>query len=346
MGILGYNEVTYYYHQRHFLFPSIVLYWQSYQKKILESQKGKEVVLAGDGQHDSMGHSAKKQKQQCIKKVRLKSLIWTALNMADFVFQEENPRFLQRNVEEEDVDIDHLAINLPVDDERTEEVLKSFIGNAVNLGTRKGQTWHRETWNFLILAWNPCIILTMLCNVVRRQLCDYFSHHGHVVLPAGDDASHIIIGHTKPIPTPTFIAGLRHAGVGFIRIINFGMKQPLNQLPPLPRDLLLCAATNSGYPENEYDISVSHRDPFLYLLKSFAPYPPGVTVHQYPILTPLSPLSSPVTTRQGSALFNTLNSIMNVLSVNHHHLVGGIRLEVRVRMNHVSDAVDHVLERQ
>ncbi|CAB3985186.1 death-inducer obliterator 1 [Paramuricea clavata] len=77
------------------------------------------------------------------------------LEMADFVFQEENPRFLQRNVEEEDVDIDHLAINLPVDDERTEEVLKSFVGNAVNLGTRKGRTWHRETWNFLILAWNP-----------------------------------------------------------------------------------------------------------------------------------------------------------------------------------------------
>ncbi|CAB3985185.1 Hypothetical predicted protein [Paramuricea clavata] len=163
------------------------------------------------------------------------------------------------------------------------------------------------------------------------------------------------------------------------------MKQPLNQLPPLPRDLLLCAATNSGYPENEYDISVSHSEPFLYLLKSFAPYPPGVTVHQYPILTPLSPnrrrplggniticmdepeevvsmkvynlvfhllrachpepLSSSVTTRQGSALFDTLNSIMNVLSVNHH-LVGGIRLGVRVQMNHVSDAVDHVLERQ
>ena len=59
MGLLGYNEVTYYYHQRHFLFPSIILYWRAYQKSILESLKGKEVVLAGDGRHDSMGHSAK-----------------------------------------------------------------------------------------------------------------------------------------------------------------------------------------------------------------------------------------------------------------------------------------------
>lgn len=59
MGLLGYNEVTYYYHQRHLLFPSIVLYWRSYQKKFLNSLNGKEVILAGDGRHDSMGHSAK-----------------------------------------------------------------------------------------------------------------------------------------------------------------------------------------------------------------------------------------------------------------------------------------------
>ena len=59
MGLLGYNEVTYYYHQRHLLIPSIILYWRSYQKTILDSRNGKEVILAGDGRHDSMGHSAK-----------------------------------------------------------------------------------------------------------------------------------------------------------------------------------------------------------------------------------------------------------------------------------------------
>ena len=59
MGLLGYNEVTYYYHERHFLFLSIKLYWRAYQENILESLKGKEVVLAGDKRHDSMGHSAK-----------------------------------------------------------------------------------------------------------------------------------------------------------------------------------------------------------------------------------------------------------------------------------------------
>ena len=41
MGLLGYNQVTYYY------------------QKILYSLNGKEVILAGDGMHDSLGHSAK-----------------------------------------------------------------------------------------------------------------------------------------------------------------------------------------------------------------------------------------------------------------------------------------------
>ena len=59
MGFLGYNEVTDYYHQRHFLFRLINLYWHAYQKNILESLKGKEVVLLWDTRHDGMGHLTK-----------------------------------------------------------------------------------------------------------------------------------------------------------------------------------------------------------------------------------------------------------------------------------------------
>lgn len=42
-------------------FPTIYLYWQSYQKALLEQAKKVKdgLVLAGDGRHDSMGHSAK-----------------------------------------------------------------------------------------------------------------------------------------------------------------------------------------------------------------------------------------------------------------------------------------------
>ena len=59
MGIMAFHEPTYYYHQRHLLIPSIVKFWRSYQANILESLRGKEVLLSGDGRHDSMGHSAK-----------------------------------------------------------------------------------------------------------------------------------------------------------------------------------------------------------------------------------------------------------------------------------------------
>ena len=59
MGMLVYHEPTYYYHQRHLLIPSVVTFWRGYQKKLLKRLKNQEVVLAGDGRHDSMGHSAK-----------------------------------------------------------------------------------------------------------------------------------------------------------------------------------------------------------------------------------------------------------------------------------------------
>ena len=38
-----------------------MLYWQKYQKQMLEKVKAVKdgVILAGDGRHDSMGHSAK-----------------------------------------------------------------------------------------------------------------------------------------------------------------------------------------------------------------------------------------------------------------------------------------------
>lgn len=59
IGVLVYQKPTFYYHQRNLLIPSILGYWKSYQKNLFQRLKGSEVVLAGDGRHDSMGHSAK-----------------------------------------------------------------------------------------------------------------------------------------------------------------------------------------------------------------------------------------------------------------------------------------------
>ena len=42
-----------------FCIPTVISFWRKYQKKILDTLNGKEVVLAEDGRHDSMGHSTK-----------------------------------------------------------------------------------------------------------------------------------------------------------------------------------------------------------------------------------------------------------------------------------------------
>ena len=48
--ILEFDDVT--------CIRSIHLFWKSYQDKIMK-ELGQKVVIAGDGRHDSMGHSAK-----------------------------------------------------------------------------------------------------------------------------------------------------------------------------------------------------------------------------------------------------------------------------------------------
>jgi len=48
MNLLVYHEATYYYHQRHLLIPTIVTFWRSYQSKIEESLRGKEVLISND----------------------------------------------------------------------------------------------------------------------------------------------------------------------------------------------------------------------------------------------------------------------------------------------------------
>ena len=59
MNICAFGEGTFYHHQKKLLIPATVKFWQSYQDKMFKSLSNKDVVLAGDGRHDSAGHSAK-----------------------------------------------------------------------------------------------------------------------------------------------------------------------------------------------------------------------------------------------------------------------------------------------
>ena len=57
MGLVCYSARTFFKHQGSFLFPAVIHHWECYQTELLN--KVKDVVWAGDGRYDSMGHSAK-----------------------------------------------------------------------------------------------------------------------------------------------------------------------------------------------------------------------------------------------------------------------------------------------
>ena len=263
-----------------------------------------------------------------------------------------------------------MAFNVPVDNEQTLGVLQSFVGSSLQLSTHNGRLWRHEDWRYIVLTWNPIITLVSFSNQTKQQLCQYFSANGHIVLPSGDAATHLIRGSNKPVPTTTFLLALLDAGVEFIRLVNFGMKMKLNTFPDLPRDLLDCQATHNGYPPNEWDISLSHRTDFLYLIKPHAPYPLHVMPNPYPILTPLNPnprvtlggnlnlsvtddgpikslkiynlqyhllrasnlqpLNATITTRQGGRAYENMYSIL-VAMREARQLIGGLRMEVRAK---------------
>lgn len=60
MGLSAYNARTFFFHQKNFLFPAVLGYWERYQAALIEKIKNmKDAVWSGDGRFDSMGHSAK-----------------------------------------------------------------------------------------------------------------------------------------------------------------------------------------------------------------------------------------------------------------------------------------------
>ncbi|CAH3169104.1 unnamed protein product [Pocillopora meandrina] len=60
MELCGYSGCTFFQHQRSFLLPAVLLYWERYQANLIESiKKIKNVAWSGDGRFDSLGHSAK-----------------------------------------------------------------------------------------------------------------------------------------------------------------------------------------------------------------------------------------------------------------------------------------------
>ncbi|XP_046863863.1 uncharacterized protein LOC124457709 [Xenia sp. Carnegie-2017] len=60
MGLRCMSLRSFFRHQNTKLFPSIHLYWKKYKDSLNTNlRKIQDIVLAGDGRHESMGHCAK-----------------------------------------------------------------------------------------------------------------------------------------------------------------------------------------------------------------------------------------------------------------------------------------------
>lgn len=60
MGLSAYSARTFFVHQKNFLFPVVLNYWERYRAALVSQLKDvANVVWSGDGRFDSMGHSAK-----------------------------------------------------------------------------------------------------------------------------------------------------------------------------------------------------------------------------------------------------------------------------------------------
>ena len=118
----------------------------------------------------------------------------------------------------------------------------------------------------------------------------------------------MVIGHPKPVPSATFLEALVNSEVPYIRLTNYGMKQPIQSFPDLPRELLECDASDEGYPENEWDVSFSRRTQYVYMAKALPPVPHNVTVDLYPLLTTLS--FQPFHNLGGNITLNLVDSII------------------------------------
>ena len=93
--------------------------------------------------------------------------------MSRSLVAEANPQVVAENANIEEIDIDHVAFNVAIHHEETANAI-----DTVQLSTEKGRNWHHEAWNFLVICWNPVIILMLFSNGLKERLCNYFCAHG------------------------------------------------------------------------------------------------------------------------------------------------------------------------
>ena len=125
----------------------------------------------------------------------------------------------------------------------------------------------------------------------KKQFCMLCSVAGNIVVPSEGDRLWISVGSPRPLPLITLCMVLSQTAVPFIRITDYGSKLPLRFFADFTRHPSLkdCVATDAGWPNNVFDVSMSLSAESLFVLKLHFPVhlPNHVTATSYVNFTPL-----------------------------------------------------------
>lgn len=136
------------------------------------------------------------------------------------------------------LDVDFFAFNLPVCDEIV-DVLRRFVGNTVGLANSTHRRFkRRENYNAMYLSYSPIIISTVRVNGLKNRICHALCHEGFIAVVSAEEVEHLIRGLNKAVPVERFISALQAAGVEYIRLQQFGMKQEINGFPVISDEIL------------------------------------------------------------------------------------------------------------
>ncbi|XP_068090805.1 uncharacterized protein [Hyperolius riggenbachi] len=121
LGVFSIRNTTHYANQMTFLFPTINYHWQMERSKILESVKSEPVILAGDGQFDSLGHNRK----YCTYSL----MEYNSKKIVDFQTLQLQPEFSAMTLEEK-------AFQIALNRLRTERVEIQVLCTDIHAGIR------------------------------------------------------------------------------------------------------------------------------------------------------------------------------------------------------------------